>query len=142
MRDRKINRIKTGDFTGQLVAGDGNKVVSSTGGPPPAPGVDHDELEALRAEFALLRDRLAALDDPQSGRGAERLAELEEAVADGEPDVPVMVYVRGWFARQLPALAGAVTSLIVHPVVGRLVQQAGDGVVAEFRRHFGEEGAG
>ena len=33
--------------------------------------------------------------------------------------------------------AGAVTGIIVHPIVGRLVEAAGDAAVAEFRQRFG-----
>jgi hypothetical protein len=37
----------------------------------------------------------------------------------------------------LPELAGAVTGVIIHPIVGKLVEAAGDGLAAEFRRRFG-----
>ena len=35
------------------------------------------------------------------------------------------------------ALAGAVTSVIVNPIVGKLVEAAGETVSEEFRRRFG-----
>jgi len=56
----------------------------------------------------------------------------------GEPDLTTMEYVKKWFVKNLPALAGSVTSLVVHPVVGKLVTAAGDAAVAEFNRRFGK----
>ncbi|WP_055539216.1 hypothetical protein [Streptomyces neyagawaensis] len=50
-----------------------------------------------------------------------------------------MVYVRNWFLRTLPALAGAVTTLISDPVVGQLVYQAGDQLALEYDRQFGTQ---
>jgi hypothetical protein len=47
-----------------------------------------------------------------------------------------MQSIRQWFGAHLPLLAGAVTSVIVHPVVGKLVEAAGDMVAGEFRRQF------
>jgi hypothetical protein len=47
-----------------------------------------------------------------------------------------MEYVKVWFGKNLPGLAGAVTGLIVNPVVGKLVEVAGDVLAAEFRRRF------
>ena len=66
------------------------------------------------------------------------MAELEEAVTAKKPDLTTMEYVKRWFARNLPELAGAVTGVIIHPIVGKLVEAAGDGLAAEFRRRFGE----
>ena len=48
-----------------------------------------------------------------------------------------MVRVRTWFVAHLPSFAGAVTGLLVHPVVGALVKSAGDAVAAEFHRRIG-----
>jgi hypothetical protein len=40
---------------------------------------------------------------------------------------------------KLPALAGMVTGVLVHPTVGRLVAAAGDLVADEFRRRIAPE---
>jgi hypothetical protein len=60
------------------------------------------------------------------------VTELEEALTAEKPDLTTVQYVKRWFARNLPALAGSLTSLLVHPLVGRLVQAGGDALVAEF----------
>jgi hypothetical protein len=48
-----------------------------------------------------------------------------------------MEYVRDWFAKNIPTMAGAVTAVVVNPIVGRLVQAGGDTLVADFNRRFG-----
>jgi len=63
--------------------------------------------------------------------------ELEEAVTAEKPDLTTMEYVKQWFVKNLPGLAGAVTGVVVNPIVGKLVEAAGDALAAEFRRRFG-----
>jgi hypothetical protein len=53
-----------------------------------------------------------------------------------EPDLTTVQYVKQWFVKKLPALAGIVTGVLVHPAVGRLVAAAGDFVADEFRRRI------
>ena len=56
-----------------------------------------------------------------------------------EPDVSTMEYVKRWFTKNIPRLAGAVTSVVVNPIVGKIVEAAGEGLADEYRRRFGEE---
>lgn len=67
------------------------------------------------------------------------MEELKEAVTAEKPDLTTIEYVKGWFVKNLPDLAGAVTSVVVHPIVGKLVEAASDALAAEFRRRFGRE---
>ncbi|MDA2812109.1 hypothetical protein O4J56_15805 [Nocardiopsis sp. RSe5-2] len=139
----KRYRVKTGDVSGQVVVGEDNVVVAATGGAEGAPAAVGADLESLRSGFAALRGRIDREAEDGTGAAArERIDELEEAVTADKPEVSVMVYVRDWFVKRLPALAGAVTALIVHPFVGRLVEHAGDAVASEFSRHFGDEDGG
>jgi hypothetical protein len=45
--------------------------------------------------------------------------------------------VLNWFKRNIPKLAGAVTSVILHPIVGQIVEAAGDIAAERFRALFG-----
>jgi hypothetical protein len=97
-------------------------------------------MAALRAAFEALREQVAAVPElPQAQKDAaqERVKELEEAVTAPEPDLSTMEYVRNWFLKNLPGLAGAVTGVVVNPIVGKLVAVAGDTLSAEFQRRFG-----
>ena len=74
----------------------------------------------------------------QHAAALERIDELEQAVVADEPDLTTLQYVRKWFGKNLPKLAGSVTGLIIHPVVGKIVEAAGDLAVRQFRELFGD----
>jgi hypothetical protein len=52
--------------------------------------------------------------------------ELEQALVADQPDLTTIEYVKQWFARKLPAAAGLVASVLIHPLVGGIVERAGD----------------
>jgi hypothetical protein len=101
--------------------------------------ITKDELEALNKMFKEVKEQVAqeAPADMQE-KALEKVTELEEAVKTEKPDITTMEYVKNWFGKNLPQLAGAVTSLVVNPIVGKLVQVAGDTIAQEFKRRFGE----
>lgn len=124
-----------GDQSGQFAIGNDIWQQQITGEPPTA-----EELQALREQFQALQRQVAESAPPELREEAEaKVAELESAVVSEEPDLTTMEYVRNWFVRRLPSLAGTVTGVIVHPVVGKLVGAAGDALVAEFKRRFGTQ---
>lgn len=43
-------------------------------------------------------------------------------------------YVKRWLLKRLPSVAGLVTGMLVNPIVGKLVQAAGDAAAAELSR--------
>lgn len=95
-------------------------------------------LSQLASLFATLRsDVTANAPVEQRDDALAKITELESAIAaEDNPDLVTMDYVRGWFSRRVPQLAGAVVSVIVHPLVGQLVTAAGEALVAEFHRRF------
>jgi hypothetical protein len=123
-----------GDVSGQLAAGEHITQVSTK----TAGEVTKAELEEFRQLLATLRSKIEAEAQPDKKDAAlERVGELEQAIAEKKPDLSTMEYVRNWFVKNLPGLAGAVTSVVVHPIVGKLVEAGGDALVGEFRRRFG-----
>jgi hypothetical protein len=139
-----IRATISGDVSGQVAVGKDITQTQAVGAAPPQ--VTEAELAELRQAFADLKAKVEAEAPPEKKAAAlERMDELEEAITAEEPDLTTMEYVKGWFVKNLPALGGAVTSILVHPIVGRLVEAAGDVAVTEFRRRFGggqqEEGA-
>ncbi len=132
--DADTFNVTTGDVSGQVAVGKG---ISQTRIEAPAPP-SAEEVAALRAELAALRARVAAEAPPeQKDAAVARVDELAEAVTAPQPDLSTMEYVKQWFGKHLPALAGAVTSIVVHPIVGKLVEAAGEALAGEFRRRFG-----
>jgi hypothetical protein len=97
-----------------------------------------DQVSQLADLLAALRSEVASRTPPEQREAAlAKIAELETAIAgEDQPDLVTMDYVRGWFSKRLPQFAGAVVSLIVHPLVGQLVTAAGESMVEEFHRRF------
>lgn len=125
-----------GDVSGQIAVGKDIRQTQSTGG---GPAVSEEDIQELRQAIKALKERVKSEAPPEKAEAAvERLDELETAVIEkDEPDLTTMEYVKQWFGEHLPQLAGAVSSVVVHPIVGRLVEAAGDAAVAEFKRRFG-----
>jgi hypothetical protein len=133
-----IRATISGDISGQVAVGKGITQIQTIGAVRPE--VTKADLAELRQILADLKAKVAAKAPPERKDAAlERVKELEEAVTAGEPDLPTMEYVKRWFVKNLPDLAGAVTSVVVHPIVGKLVETAGDALATEFRRRFGPE---
>jgi len=126
-----------GDASGQVVAGRNNTVSQFEAGSSARAHVTEDDLAQLRAEFEAVRALVQAEGGDKAEQAGERLDELEEAVTGPTPDLTTMAYVRSWFARNLPKLAGAITGLLIHPVVGQLADAAGDTIAAELRSLIG-----
>jgi hypothetical protein len=125
-----------GPVSGQVAAGKEISQVSVTGASGGA--VTEADRAELRRLFGELQARVDEKAPPeQKAAATERVQELQAAVTADKPDLTTMEYVRNWFAKRLPSLAGAVGTVVVHPIVGRLVEAAGDAVAAEFRRRFG-----
>ena len=137
MRD-VIRANISGPVSGQVAVGNDIHQTQTIG----AAGseVTQAELMELRQAFVDLKTYIEAnVPSDKKVAALEHAAELEDAITAGEPDLGAIGYVRRWFARHLPELVGAVTSVVVHPIVGKLVEAAGEGLASEFRRRFGGE---
>jgi formate dehydrogenase maturation protein FdhE len=111
---------------------------SQVHGAPPV--MTEAEMVQLRQMFEELRTKIAQEAPPaEKDKALERVDELQEAVTAREPDLTTMEYVRNWFVKNLPSVAGSVVSLIVHPLVGKLVEVGGDAMATTFRKRFGIE---
>ena len=125
-----INATITGDVSGQLAVGSHNVQTSQVVG---GGGVTDAELAELRSQFESLRGQIVAEAPVEDQAPAlERLDELEQAVTAETPDLTTVQYVKRWFLRRLPSMAGLVTAVLVNPIVGKLVQSAGDVAMAEL----------
>jgi hypothetical protein len=66
----------------------------------------------------------------------ERLSELAETLTASTPDLDTIAYVKGWFAKNIPALAQPVANLISHPLTVQFIAAAGQPLAADFYRRF------
>ena len=121
-----------GSVHGQMAVGKNIHQTQVGGG---AAALSAEERAELADVFEQLRRHVASEAPGDLQRpAAERVDELEEALTAEEPDLTTIQYVKRWFARNVPKLAGAVAGLLVHPLVGRVVEAGGDALVEEFGR--------
>jgi hypothetical protein len=108
-----------------------------------ASAVTEADLAELRRAIEDVKAQIVAEAPPEQQAAAlERVDELEQAVVAEEPDLTTLQYVRKWFGKNLPKLAGSVTGLIIHPVVGKIVEASGDLAASQFRQLFGDRPSG
>lgn len=124
------------DASGQIAVGNENTQIQTNAGPPPT----QQDLVDLQALVQALKDRIVAEADPADRECAlERVGELEQAVTAEKPEVGAVRNVLTWFRKRLPALAGSVVGLLVNPILGKVVEAAGEMAADEFRRRVGVE---
>jgi hypothetical protein len=102
-----------------------------------AAAVSEAELAELRRDFDSLKAQVAQQAPARQASAAERLDELHAAITAPKPELSTIEYVRNWFIKNVPTLAGGVTSIVLNPIVGRLVQAGGEVLAADFERRFG-----
>ncbi len=134
--NKNINVNFNGQVSGQVSFGDQvnmtQNVTNVTG------QVTQEEMAQLTEVFQNLRTQVedVAKTDKEKEAAIERVEELREAITTEEPDVSTMEYVKRWFTKNLPSVAGTITGVLVHPVVGKLVSSAGEAISDEFKRRF------
>jgi hypothetical protein len=135
--NQSISATISGDVSGQVAVGNNinqqHSEIHQT--------VTSSEMQQLQTMLAQLKSQVEA-EAPADKRAAalERVDELEQAITEKKPDLSTMEYVRNWFGKHIPGLAGAVVSVVVHPIVGKLVEAAGDLLAVDFRKRFGRPG--
>jgi hypothetical protein len=127
-----------GNVGGQLAAGDNNTMIQNRS--RTAGAASPQDLAELHALVQSLKGHIAAEAAPDKAASAlERVDELEEAVTAEKPEVSTVGYVLAWFRKNLPSLAGSVVGLLVNPILGKVVEAAGEMAAGEFRRQVGAE---
>ncbi len=125
--------ITARDISGQVAIGSHNQMTQHTL-PATPPTVTAAEREELRQLFEQLRRQVQVEAPTEKQHSAlERVDELETAIADDKPDLTTIQYIRRWFMKNLPTVTGTITGIVVHPIVGKLVEAAGEMAADEFR---------
>jgi hypothetical protein len=127
MPDGKYN-ISFGNVTSsQIVTGDYNQVAQTVGLTP-------EDVVALRAVFDDLRANVAAGAPPDRQQEAlAEVAEIERALVAEQPDPGRLRRALHWFRDHAPQLVGTVVSVVVNPLVGRVLEGAGEAVAKRVR---------
>ena len=128
-----------GDVSGRSQVAVGKDIVQTQthGAPPVVTEADRAAVQKMFDELRATVEREAPPEEKE--KALERVDELKKAVTAKEPDLTTMEYVKNWFFKHLPSVAGSVVGLIVHPLVGKLVEVGGDALASSFRQRFGVE---
>jgi hypothetical protein len=120
--------VRFGDVSqSQVVMGDHNTVSQHV-------GLTAAELAELQAVFSGLKATVES-DAPPGLRDValSQAGELQRSITGPQPDPRRVRDVLRWFRDHVPQLVGAVVSVVVHPLVGKAVEGAGEAVAAQFR---------
>jgi hypothetical protein len=99
-------------------------------------GMREDDVGSL---FQSLREQVEAQAPSDKEETAEQQVDaLEKAIEQDEPDVGTVESVVNWFKKHLPQLTGTVTSVVLNPVVGKIVEAAGGAVAEGFGHRLGK----
>jgi hypothetical protein len=136
-QSQKVKANISGTISGQVAIGENitqTQTIKTEGA-----SVTEADLVVLRKMIVELKEQITttAPIDKQTA-ALEKVSELEEAITAKKPDISTMEYIRNWFGKNLPQLAGAVTGLVVNPIVGKLVEAAGETIAYEFKRRLGQ----
>ena len=133
MSDAGKFNINIGSVTdSQVVVGDYATVSQQIGLTP-------DEVSELRGVFDGLKREVESQVPPEQREEAlAQAAEVEASVVAGEPDPSRFKRALAWFRANAPGLAGTVASVVVSPIVGKVVEGAGDAIAGRFRQAIEE----
>lgn len=122
----------TGNVSGQVAVGKNIAQTQQIGSRETLTEAERAELQQL---FAELKARVASdLPEDQQPSALERVDEFEEALTAEEPDLTTVQYVKRWFIKRVPSFAGVITGVLVHPLVGKQVQSAGNALAEELTK--------
>ncbi len=119
----------------QVVVGENIQATQTT----TTPEQDLAEIQRLIAELKTQLARLELSAD-QKIIGGEFVNQLEGELVkkDGKPDQSVIKASGNWLMQHIPALAGALTSLFINPIVGKVVEAAGSIAADWVKEQFGK----
>ena len=126
--------LSIGSVTGsQVIVGDYNRVSQRI-------GLTGREAAELRSLFSDLRAGVAAdAPAPVQAEAEAQVAELEGALVSEQPDPGRVRRVLRWFKENAPQLAGAVVSVVINPLVGKVVEGAGSAIAEQLSHVIAEE---
>jgi hypothetical protein len=101
-------------------------------------GAERAEIDRLLAQ---LESQLAGLDIPADKKlvGQEFVGQLGQELTktDTPPDASTIKVAGEWLLKNVPALAGTIASVFLNPIVGKVVEAAGDIAFEWVKQRFG-----
>ncbi len=131
-----IIQATIGNNVSNVVVGKDNRQVVNSG----SGEISEADLQQLRSLFDDLKQQIIAQAPADKKDAAlERVDELQQEITSKKPELSTFDYVRNWFSKNLPGLLGGVTSLIVNPLVGKVVEAVSGVAANAIKQHFGAD---
>lgn len=97
-----------------------------------------EEIKSLETIFNQLSEEIkSAAPKEIQPKAKEQAEQLKEEVLSEKPDPTIIKQAKSWFISNLPAVLGTVTGILTHPIVGKLVESAGEYTLKNFRERLG-----
>jgi hypothetical protein len=97
-----------------------------------------EELATFANLFRALDQEIAKTVPPnEQAQAREQVEEIKTQVTRDKPDLSKLEQAQKWFVDHLPALVGGVTGILTHPLVGKIVESAGEFTLKQFRERLG-----
>jgi hypothetical protein len=105
-------------------------------------GLNPAELGQVKRKLTALEKKLDALELPAETKAEakQKVAELKQELTatDRKPQGSKIVSAGKWLLQKIPALAGTLASVLISPVVGKVVGAAGELAADWVKDHFGK----
>lgn len=101
-----------------VVVGDGTVIV-----------LEQDEIETVNRLFADLNTQLMSIpgiSEDKRNEAISKASELNKEIIKKKPERSKIEQLKGWLKDNVPEVAGAVTSLFMNPIIGKVVEKAGE----------------
>lgn len=129
-----VIRATIGDNANQVAVG--KNIVQKQSGQ--GADITEADLDEVRKLFSAFKEQVVKNAPPDRREAAlERVDELESELINKKPTSTTFGYVRNWIIKYAPGILGGLTSIVVHPIVGKIVEAAGEMAAGEFRKRFG-----
>lgn len=95
-----------------------------------------DEIETVNRLFVDLNSQLRSvpeISEDKRNKAISKAEELNKGIIKEKPEPGKIEQLKGWLIDNVPEVAGAVTSLFVNPVIGRVVEKAGEMISARIK---------
>jgi hypothetical protein len=123
-----------GSVSGQVAVGNGITQIVTR--------ITPEERQELVQRVDQLRQQVEAEAPPErKAEAIQQVAAIEHEILSPKPDLGKLQAVKRWFLDSLPKLAGAVGSVVVHPIVGKLVEATGEAMAQRWKEHVAAQGS-
>lgn len=114
-----------GNVHGNVAANAGGGNLTQINKTSNASAEDVATLRQLLADFKAEVAEAAPADKKEMARGLA--SELEETALSENPEKGTLEFLRDWFFKNAPAMAGSLATVLGHPILGQVLGSAGRG---------------